>query len=92
MVKKKSKKSKRPQNKNSRVVSSWFGVVARSTETKRRDEGTLTAEAKTSSGNSTSFLLEKSGIGVALTGRAGQGLPTERRQVQPESGTQTLCR
>ena len=74
MAKKSIKKSKRPQNKNSRVVSSWFGVVARSTETKRRDQGTLTAEASTTSSNSTSFLLEKAGISIGLSGREARTL------------------
>lgn len=66
--------SYRTQNKNSRIETEWRGVVARRSETARRDEGTLTAKVETSSSNSTNFQIQKGSATLDLNGHEARTL------------------
>jgi len=68
--------TRRAQNKNSRIETSWSGVYARKSETARRDEGTLVAEIDTSSSNSTTFQIRKGPATFELNGHEARTLFT----------------
>ncbi len=63
-------------NRNSRIVSNVdvHTVHARETYTARRDVGTLQAAVRTSTNNSTDFVLTRNGVTVEMNGREARTL------------------